>query len=229
MTALRFIPGVIFDMGDVLHDASGWRRWLFQELHNRGVFEEFDNMEVEWEGFLVEAHLGRESWDQAFRRFLNSLALSTRDAQAVFETSSTYRRSLPVIEPFGGVKTTLESLLSHGVRLAVLSDTERPAERVRQSLKDAGLSSLFRAVVTSVDIGIAKPAINAYLIACQYLDLLPSKCAFVGHESIEIDGAHNAGLTTIAFNASGLVGADYQVKAFGEIVNIVLGDEPDSD
>ena len=139
----------------------------------------------------------------------------------IAETNS-YRAAHQELSLFDGVPNTLHQLQSHGIGLAVLSDTESPASVVYERLDGAGIGDLFDSIICSVDIGTVKPEPAAYRAACDALDIPAYDCSFVGHDQTELDGAKVVGLTTIAFNHAPNVEANYHVAHFAEILEVVL-------
>jgi HAD superfamily hydrolase (TIGR01549 family) len=214
--------GLIFDMGDVLYDASGWRLWLFGVLSQLRLFSTFQQMEQIWESYLINAHKGLLSWDEALKRFLHSLELPPSKEKEIISATTSYRSAQKPLILFDGVQETLRQLTNHGRKLAVLSDTESPSSVVYQRLAGAGIGDHFEGIICSFDTGTCKPDPTAYFTACNSLDIPAKNCVFIGHDQEELDGASNAGITTIAFNHASGVKADYQVDHFTEILDVVL-------
>ncbi|WP_295839640.1 HAD family hydrolase [uncultured Microbacterium sp.] len=73
--------------------------------------------------------------------------------------------------------------------------TNGASELQRRKLEKTGLDTLFDAIVVSEEIECAKPAADAFAIACRLLRLDPRTVLYVGDDSrIDIDGAIGAGL-----------------------------------
>ena len=220
---LQRFDGILFDMGDVFYDATTWRRWLTAELNGRGIGCTYDNLVVRWERLLVDVYCGRASYWERFTTLLSSFSLPDSAALEVTKAARecaeavTRRRRL-----FDGVAHTLAQLNELGVRLGVLTDTELPGRRIRGTLDSLGIGHLFHAVVSSHDIGHAKPERAAFDAAVIALSVDPGRCAFVGHDAEELHGAGESGLYTIAYNFANGVTADAYLKDFADLIGIVV-------
>ena len=73
--------------------------------------------------------------------------------------------------------------------LGVLVNSEHRAEVLRRRLQRLGLDDMFSAVLSSVDLGHAKPDEVCYLAALEAMDLCAEETAFVGHDGEELEGA----------------------------------------
>jgi putative hydrolase of the HAD superfamily len=59
-------------------------------------------------------------------------------------------------------------------------------------------------MITSAECGIAKPAPGIFLLACETMDVLPSRAVYVGDRpDIDADAARMAGLRGIWLDRSG--------------------------
>src|SRR3981081_3849051 len=54
------VKGLVFDMDDVLYDATLWRRWLLQLLGRLGLKADYHTFYRTWDAeFLADVHRGR--------------------------------------------------------------------------------------------------------------------------------------------------------------------------
>jgi HAD superfamily hydrolase (TIGR01509 family) len=214
----------IFDAGDLLYDATDWRRWLVDELAARGIPKTYDELWDPWdERFLPAAHLGRATWEGQFAAYMAELGVTGAAFSDLTAKSEATKRALyPTRRMFPGVRETLDRLRAAGMRLAVLSDSESPAPKVRAGLDDLGLAGCFDAVVASIDIGARKPEPAAYAAALSALRATVDEAVFVGHDADEIRGARDFGLAVVAFNARDPEGADFLAGSFPAIADILL-------
>ncbi|MGH9103902.1 MAG: HAD family hydrolase [Acidimicrobiales bacterium] len=86
--------------------------------------------------------------------------------------------------PFSDTVPTLVALSSAGVRLGVVSDT---GWDVRPVLAAAGVEGLIGSFVLSGEQGVAKPAPELFLLACEQLGVDPAAALMVG-DSYQTDG-----------------------------------------
>lgn len=213
------VSGLVFDMGDVLIDATAWRLWLLQLLGRLGLHAGYRSFFDIWDrDYLDAVHRGERDYGEAFEAFLRDAGLTRGQIDEIVAASSVRKRELESeVRPFPGVRPTLERLRRSGIRLAVLSDSESPAVAIAARLERLGLGGLFGAVVSSADLKLTKPAPAAYAAALRGLDLAAVQTAFVGHDAEELRGARRAGLRCIAFNFDRDASADVFLGRFDEL------------
>lgn len=221
---MRF-EGLIFDMGDVFYDATPWRRWLTGRLQSLGVEITYDQLVEKWESLLVDVYCGHGDYWKRFDELLASVGLDVKLARPLAADAWGKGKEVQVDRKcFDGVGETLARLKAEGVKLAVLSDTESSQEEARAGLRQLGIERYFDAVVTSRDIGYAKPAREAYQAAADALAVAPQRCGFVGHDAGELAGAKKHGLCSIAYNCDPAVAAtaaDVYIEQFSDLSNLV--------
>ena len=97
------------------------------------------------------------------------------------------------------VLADLTALRDTGLRLAAVTDTAVMTEHeVRSLLAPVGLEELLAVVVTSVDVGVAKPDPTSLRTALSRLEVAPERALFVGDRMVDRDAAAAAG-THFAF------------------------------
>lgn len=219
----RLVEGLLFDMGDVLYDATGWRRWLLQLLARMGLHTRYRSLFRIWDDeFLDDVHRGRREYGEAFQAFLLSIGLSRGQIDEVQAASLARKRELERhARPLPGVRGTIERLASRGVTLAVLSDSEQNADELGAQLRRLGLGGRFSAVLSSIDIEYTKPSPVCYRAALTAMDLAAEQVAFVGHDGAELAGARAVGLLTAAFNYDAGAKADHYLTRFDELLDLV--------
>ena len=96
-------------------------------------------------------------------------------------------------------------LLADGYRHAVLSNSS--LHNQDRKLRVLGVRDRFETVVCAVELGVSKPAPEAFHAACEALALPPEEVAYVGDQpDIDAQGAMAAGLTGIWLDRTGLGG-----------------------
>jgi putative hydrolase of the HAD superfamily len=90
-------------------------------------------------------------------------------------------------------------LLSHIVVLGLVTDTETsPEPSVRKALHQLGFNDFFSVVVTSQDVGEAKPSPRIFEEALRLLGVRPDETVMVGNDiDRDIAGAKRMGIRTI--------------------------------
>ena len=217
------IQALIFDIGDVLFDASVWRRWLAARLESLGVDVTYGRLVERWEGLLVDVYRGRADYWQRFRELLQGFGLADEKLPPIERDARQKAIEVQVNRTtFEGVPETLAALQAGGIRLVALSDTESGEPQIREILRKLGIDRYFDAVVTSKDIGVCKPHPRAYQAAVAATGLAQDRCAFVGHDVDELEGARDVDLFSVAFNYHPAAPADAYIDRFTELKDVVL-------
>lgn len=217
------LSGVLFDMGDVLYDATVWRRWLLQVLGRLGVATHYRPFFRVWDqDFLDDVHRGRREYSEALAAFLRHMGLTPGQCDEV-EVAALAQRRVCAREarPFPGVRATLGRLRESGCRLGVVSDSESSACELANFLAQLGLANTFDVIVSSIDLGRTKPDPLCYLTALSDLGLDAREAAFVGHDAEELAGARQVGLRTAAFNPEPNAEAEVCLRRFDELATLV--------
>jgi HAD superfamily hydrolase (TIGR01509 family) len=217
--------GFVFDMGDIFFDATPWRRAVSAALVERGVAIDFAEFARRWEAQLVPVYLGRKPYWDAFADLLAGFSLDDGGREELTNIAHERARAAERRILFPGVADTLGQLHRRGCKLAVLSDTESRAPRVRERLSALGIENYFTAVVTSIDIGYVKPMPEAFAAALARLGVEKPAAAFVGHDEDELTGAKAFGITAIAYNNAPGVPADHYLSEFAELLEFAAPDE----
>lgn len=222
VTTFGRVQGLLFDMGDVLYDATVWRRWLLQLLHRMGLHTQYRPFFKVWDcDFLDDVHCGRREYGEAFQAFLLSAGLSRGQIDEVEAASQARKRQLEDdVRPFPGVRATLERLHGAGMALGVLSDSECTAADLQIRLDRLGIGRFFSGVVSSIDLERTKPDPKCYLTLLSAMNLTADQAAFVGHDAEELAGASAVGIRTLAFNYDPGVVADRCLSRFEELLQL---------
>ncbi len=214
--------GIVFDMGDVLYDATWWRRWLLRLVVRMGICTTYRAFFQVWDDdFLVYVHIGSREYGPALADFLQSQGLTRAQIDEVLAASAAKKRELEsALRPFPGVRATTSVLAKRGIPMTVLSDSEFTGEELSRKLASIGLDRRFTAVISSRDIGHTKPHRGCYEAACAALGPACNHVFFVGHDAEELSGAHDAGMTTCAFNHDDQVVADIYLRRFEDLLEL---------
>jgi HAD superfamily hydrolase (TIGR01509 family) len=215
--------GVLFDMGDVLFDATAWRRWLLGLLNRLGMHAQYRPLFHIWDvDYLDAVHRGECSYSSAFREFLGAVGLSRGQIEEVCAASQARKREVEsTILPLPGVRSTLSDLRRRGYVLGVLSDSESSSDEISLRLDTIGLGGRFSTIVSSCDLGRTKPDPMTYQTALDKMGLAANETIFVGHDQDELGGATRVGMRTVAFNFDRAVAADVAIGRFDELANVV--------
>ncbi len=216
------LAALVLDLDHVLYDASPWQRWLLQLLNRIGLHTHYGAFFCAFErDYLESVYRGeREYWD-ALRGYLLEAGVSRGRVEEVLAAGHGKHRELwRDVRPLPGVSNTLTQLAARGVRLAVLSNAVSSGEEFEAQLNHLGLRSRFEVVISSRDLGLAKPTPESYQAAINALDLAPESIGFVGHSTLELAGAGLAGLTTFAINHAADAQADIYLDRFEQLLQV---------
>lgn len=218
----RNVRGLVFDMGDVLFDATVWRRWLLQQLQRMGMQASYRSFFDVWDrDYLDAVHRGEREYAEAFQSFLRDMGLTTCQIDEILLASNRCKREIEQdARPFPGVRQTLERLKAVGLRMAVLTDSESPAAAIEARLTTLGIGSYFSAVVSSADLKQTKPARVCYATAVECLKLAPAQTAFIGHDNDELVGARRAGLAVVAIHYERGAAAEVYLRRFDGLLSL---------
>lgn len=224
------VRGIVFDMGDVLYDATLWRRWLYQLLVRMGLHGNYRTLYRVWDmEFLQDVHCGHREFVDAFHIFLLSLGLSRGQVDEVEAASQARKRELELgVRPLPGVRDTIQRLAAHGIPLAVLNNSEQTGDELQAHLARLGLGGCFSPVISSIDVRYTKPSPICYRAALARLNLPREAIAFVGHDGAELAGARAVGMRTVAFNHEAGARADHYLTRFEELLQIVESSTADT-
>ncbi len=215
--------GLLLDMCNILYDETAWRRWVLQLLLRLGLHTNYRSFFRVWDReYLADVNRGHRDFREAFEAFLRSAGLARGLIDEVEAACQSRRHQLETnIRPLPGVKTALKRLHSSGMVLGAINNSDRSAPELRDRLKHLGIDQHFTAVVSSIDLQQAMPHPAPYRAAMKALGLPPSKMAFVSHDTAELVGAAELGMSTIALNFDPDAMADVYLDRFDALPQAV--------
>ncbi|WP_327353191.1 HAD family hydrolase [Streptomyces sp. NBC_01304] len=199
------VKAVVWDIDDTIFDyatadAAGMRAHLEAE----DALARYDTAEAAlalWKQ-ITERHWARfGAGDVDFltqrrdrvREFLQAPALTDAETDAWF--GRYVRHYEAAWSLFPDTVPALEALADTH-RHAVLSNSATALQE--RKLRTLGVRDRFEAVLCAVELGVSKPAPEAFLAACDALALAPGEVAYVGDQpEIDARGARDAGLLGI--------------------------------
>lgn len=144
------------------------------------------------------------------------------DSQLRKDFSSAFINFSNEVQPIPGVRESLMGLKQKGFLLGIITDTMYPVEWKMRRLEKVGVSELIDIVACSTDLGAHKPDPAVYLYALKQANLHKNESAFVGHLSIELNGAQRAGMITIAINHDPEAIADYYCNSISDLLDLPI-------
>lgn len=123
-----------------------------------------------------------------------------------------------VLELFGEVVQTLETLRSRGVRMAVVSDAW---PNLPQLHADLGIDGFFEAYAISAVLGCRKPDPRMYRHASDALGLEPAECVFVDDDPELVEAALKLGYQGRWMRRTGSDRVDAAVPAVASLAELI--------
>jgi putative hydrolase of the HAD superfamily len=205
MPTNRTIQAVVWDIDDTIFDyTTADRVGMRDHLEAEGLLDGFDTVEqalghwreitdLQWARYAAKEidFLGQRR--DRVRAFLEDPDLTDAEADAWFgRYIARYEAAWGL---FPDVLPALDTLArSH--RHAVLSNSTLHVQEPK--LRTLGIWDRFEAVLCAAELGVSKPAPEAFHAACEVLGLSPHQVAYVGdHPEIDARGAAEAGLFSV--------------------------------
>lgn len=206
------ITTVLFDLDDTLHDDTGAfhraadqvadpvakQHGLSGDLVARAFIEEVGNFWATYDPkrFNQTSKPRAQMWSNTLCRF-------SIDAHGLADTLADdfERVRLEHYRVFPGAIDTLVSLRSAGFKIGMLTNGLRATHHAK--IAALQLAPYFDAIFLSDEIGIAKPNVEAFQIACSRMSSLPAETVMIGDRyETDIIGGLNAGLFTVWLRSS---------------------------
>jgi HAD superfamily hydrolase (TIGR01509 family) len=216
------IKGIFFDAAGVLYTRGGpteaFALSLLQEL---GFPTTPSAQDLERQKALrSQASQGQLSHEAYWDEFLRMRGVASPDQrQALIKQITDYSND---VIPVSGNREALADLKQRGFVLGIVTDTMYPLEWKVRRLEKAGVAEFIDVIACSTVLGVHKPDPAMYLNAVQQAHLTPGESAFVGHATIELEGARRAGMKTVAVNHDPDAQADYYAQSLLDLLNVPI-------
>ncbi|KOX35756.1 MULTISPECIES: HAD family hydrolase [unclassified Streptomyces] len=208
------IRAVLWDIDDTIFDyATADTAGMRGHLAAEGLLDGFGTVEaaldrwrelttLHWRRFEREGGDFLDQRRDRVRDFLGRPELTPAEADAWFDRYVVHYEAAWALFPD---TVPVLDLLARDYRHAVLSNSSiRNQER---KLRVLGVRDRFEAVLCAAELGVAKPAPEAFHAACTALGLPPHQVAYVGDQpDIDARGAAEAGLLGVWLDRAGTGG-----------------------
>jgi len=228
------IRAVLWDIDDTIFDyASADRAGMRAHLAAEGLLDAYGPVdealrrwkeltELHWRRYEASGGDFRDQRRDRVRDFLGRPELTVVEADAWFDRYVVHYEA--AWELFPDTVPVLD-LLARDYRHGVLSNSS--IHNQDHKLRTLGLRDRFEAVVCAAELGVAKPAAEAFHAACAALGLPPHEVAYVGDQpDIDARGAVEAGLTGIWLDRAGTGGRPELTRITGlhQLPGVLRGD-----
>jgi len=205
------IEAVVWDIDDTLFDyTSADRGGMRAHLTAEGLLGRYDSVDgaitewrritdLQWARFAAGEATFEEQRRGRVRLFLDE-ELTDTEADAWFQRYIGHYEAVWALFP--DVLPVLDALAaSH--RHAVLSNSSLHVQD--RKLRFLGVHDRFESVLCAAELGVSKPAAEAFHASCEALGLAPHQVAYVGdHPEIDGRGAADAGLFSVWIDRGGI-------------------------
>ena len=205
--------GIIFDLFGTLVPAYRHREVLMKMAAELRL-----DTEMFIPAFAEETRDARETGQITLSDNLRAIcaSLGATVGEAEIARAVTIRRDFTIqaLSPRHGTVEALTRLRDRGLALALISDC---CEAVSEVWKSVPIASYIDASILSCRVGVRKPDLRIYRLACDALGLTASTCLYIGDGgSHELTGAQRAGMDAALFSVPEESGHDpYRPDAAG--------------
>ena len=218
---------ILFDADNTLfhfHDQLGLER-LFSQYDHRLTTQEFSAYKAVnnalWQAYEQNRITATELAEQRFSRWASRFGVTATELNRQF-----MHVMAEVCVPMPGVQTLLMNL-NETVDMGIITNGFTLLQQAR--LRRYSLDQWFRFVVTSEEVGVAKPHTDIFTYAQQYMTgVLPSQVLMVGdNPNSDIVGGNAVGFDTCWLNLDGQyedggIKATYEVTSWFDLQSLLI-------
>lgn len=216
------IKAIFFDAAGILYTRSGpTEKYALDLLCRSGFTTEITADQTTYQLKLKsqanQGEIGHDAyWDQFLKiRGVKDTAQRKEFASEIINYSNN-------VQPIPGARESLRGLKQKGFLLGIITDTMYPVAWKMLRLEKAGVAEFIDIVACSTDLGAHKPDPVVYSYALKQASLKPDESIFVGHLGIELEGAHNAGMITIAIDHDPDAKADFFCNSLSDLHSLSI-------
>lgn len=213
------VKAIFFDAGDILYYRPEQDKYLneFLAQHQLNPSANFEAERKRMKNLAFSGQLKRHDY---YRELIRLYGITNpEEIEKGVEALSRDDNTVTIVE---GVPETINALKARGFVMGIITDTALPFSRKLSWFDEHGFGRVWDLVISSKEVGVRKPAPSMYEEALAQAGLKPAEAVFVGHKTIELVGAREVGLKTIAFNYEADAPADVYIDKFNELISVPL-------
>lgn len=213
------IQAIFFDAGDILYYRQN-RFDMFRNYLTSLSIDPSKDLGAEGQKLKSNAFEGLIDRQQYLVELLKLYGVT--EPESINEGILILENEDNMVTFFPGVSDTLHSLKDAGFLLGIITDTAVPISQKLKWFEMGGFGDIWDCFISSKELGIQKPDPRIYQAALKQAGVYPENALFVGHDKDEIEGAQQVGWTTVAFNYTNEVIADYYIKNFKDLLEVPI-------
>ncbi len=197
------IKGLIFDAGDVIYDASKWRKWLYKQLKEKiKINLSYSELFFLWDNYyLREIYIKHENYTKIFINFLIDINFPKKEIEEFLIINNLQKKEIEnKTRPYKWVYKYFSLLKEKKKKIGILSDSEQSSRKIAKRFEKWEILQYIDTIVSSKDTNYIKPYPQAYYYILKKLKIKVENTVFVGHDKDELIGAKLISLETINYN-----------------------------
>ncbi len=216
---LGAIEAIFFDAGDILYHRPNKRQNLARFLAQHAA-NPVSDLDAHRAALTERAYCGEIARSAYYLELLKLHGI--QDDAALAAGVAALEQDDETVEMMPGVPETIRALKQRGFLLGIITDTALPAHIKLDWFAKAGIGEVWDSIISSVEMGFRKPSPAIYATALDQCGVAPRRAAFVGHRTVELDGAQAVGMRTIALHADADARANFRLDRFADLLTLPL-------
>ncbi|HML01909.1 MAG TPA: HAD family hydrolase [Candidatus Bathyarchaeia archaeon] len=206
------LKGVLTDFGDTLacieeNSDRKYREGLLSILVRHGKQVDLNNLALALEPVYGKSSRGEvKDFKQFWELVLIHLNISV-EPELIRELDDFRSQNYSTIFSLYEGAMQVLPILQRRYTLALVSNC---SIGLRDVIRSLGISSFFKGIVLSYEVGVRKPDRRIYVWALQSINLASNDCVFVSDEISDLEGAKEVGLKTLLVRQGSLT--TYEAK-----------------
>lgn len=217
------IGGVVLDVASV---TEGHRQFVSTLVDERDLGTSVEDAVETWRSAVGEHFRERDGTEfrSAREGYAKAVAAVVGEDVSEDEWLPRFREvSAATISPNPGALEAIAALSEMDVHLGVISDVD--TEEGKHILESFGVRQQFDTITTSEEVGRTKPDPAMFETALSTAQVSADRSLMIGDRyRHDVEGASEAGLSTIAYGADGGSAVDYRVEDLRAVPEIVRGE-----